>query len=90
MAFYSQSAIALLWLAWALYWAAAAFGAKQTTRHESVASRLSHLVPILLGGLCFGVRGIGGPWLERPLLDAGAGGAVLSVALVAAGLGFAA
>jgi len=35
-----------LWAAWALYWWAASFDVKRTARRESVASRLSHIVPL--------------------------------------------
>jgi protein-S-isoprenylcysteine O-methyltransferase Ste14 len=38
-----------MWLAWMLYWFAAALAAKPVRRRESLASRLSHIVPLLLG-----------------------------------------
>jgi len=38
-----------LWLAWLLYWVIAALGAKTTQRRESLGSRLSHVVPLLIG-----------------------------------------
>ncbi len=41
--------IPALWLAWLLYWAVAAIGAKATVREESFASRLSHTVPLAVG-----------------------------------------
>jgi protein-S-isoprenylcysteine O-methyltransferase Ste14 len=37
-----------LWAAWALYWWAATFDVKPTARRESMASRLSHIVPLAL------------------------------------------
>jgi protein-S-isoprenylcysteine O-methyltransferase Ste14 len=37
-----------LWAAWALYWWAASFDVKATARRESMASRLSHIVPLML------------------------------------------
>jgi protein-S-isoprenylcysteine O-methyltransferase Ste14 len=40
--------IPAIWDAWALYWVAAAFTAKPVRRKESVASRLSHYIPLLL------------------------------------------
>lgn len=40
--------IPVLWAAWALYWFIAAFSAKPVRRRESVASRLSHYIPLLL------------------------------------------
>jgi protein-S-isoprenylcysteine O-methyltransferase Ste14 len=38
-----------LWWAWAIYWFVAAAGNKVTRRHESRASRLSHVIPLLIG-----------------------------------------
>ncbi len=81
--------ISALWLAWALYWMVSAVGVKRTERHESLASRLSHVLPLVVG-----VTLIAWPhlyltgWLSRPLLPPGPlrfGGAL---ALVAAGLAF--
>ena len=37
-----------IWDAWAVYWFAAAFTAKPVRRKESVASRLSHYIPLVL------------------------------------------
>jgi protein-S-isoprenylcysteine O-methyltransferase Ste14 len=38
-----------LWIAWLLYWTAAAFAAKPVRRRETIGSRLSHGVPLFLG-----------------------------------------
>ena len=38
-----------LWIAWALYWVVSARGAKRTRRRESLASRLSHVLPLAAG-----------------------------------------
>jgi hypothetical protein len=46
---FHQHSITALWLAWLIYWCVAAIGAKATRRQESVASRLSHLLPLFLG-----------------------------------------
>jgi protein-S-isoprenylcysteine O-methyltransferase Ste14 len=40
--------IPAIWAAWAFYWFIAAFTAKPSRRKESVASRLSHYVPLVL------------------------------------------
>lgn len=40
--------IPALWAAWAIYWFGAAFTAKPVRRTESIASRLSHYIPLLL------------------------------------------
>jgi protein-S-isoprenylcysteine O-methyltransferase Ste14 len=83
----SRWLIPALWIIWLLYWGAAAIGVKQTQQQESVRSRLSHLVPLILGGIAFAVRGVLGPWLEQRLLHMPFW-FWLSIALVAAGLGF--
>lgn len=38
-----------LWLVWWLYWVISAFGAKTTRQRESLASRFSHVLPLLVG-----------------------------------------
>jgi protein-S-isoprenylcysteine O-methyltransferase Ste14 len=43
--------IALLWLAWAVYWILSATHSKATRRRESLGSRLAHIVPLTLGGV---------------------------------------
>jgi len=43
-----NSLIPLIWVAWALYWFIAAFTGKPVRRRESIASRLSHYIPLLL------------------------------------------
>jgi protein-S-isoprenylcysteine O-methyltransferase Ste14 len=79
--------IPILWGLWLLYWAVAATGAKPTQRSESIGSRLSHVLPIIVGGVLMGVPHLLGGVLEarlvpptRPWLWSGA-------ALVAFGLG---
>ena len=52
--------IAVLWLAWALYWMASALNNKATVRRESLASRLMYVLPLIVGGVLIGWRN--GPW----------------------------
>lgn len=40
--------IPALWTAWLLYWWIAAYGAKANRRKESVPSRLTHVIPLLI------------------------------------------
>jgi len=47
-----------LWAAWALYWWAASFDVKRTARRESVASRLSHIVPLALAVALLALRAV--------------------------------
>ena len=46
---FHQNIFAILWVAWFLCWYIAAFGTKRTVRHESLASRLGHVVPLMIG-----------------------------------------
>ncbi len=55
------------WLAWALYWAIAALRTKKTRRREPFGARLSHVLPLVAGGVLIGGRDL--PWgaLATPL-----------------------
>jgi protein-S-isoprenylcysteine O-methyltransferase Ste14 len=58
-----------VWLAWLLYWWQASAGTKKNQRAESLVSRLSHIVPLLLGAVLIATRQ--GPlpgWLSIRLL----------------------
>ena len=57
-----------LWLAWLLYWVIAALGAKTTQRRESLGSRLSHVVPLLIGVALIVWPRVPWDWLSLPLL----------------------
>jgi protein-S-isoprenylcysteine O-methyltransferase Ste14 len=57
-----------LWLAWLLYWVIAALGAKTTRRPESLGSRLSHVVPLLVGVALIVWPRVPWEWLSLPLL----------------------
>ena len=41
--------IPIMWSAWALYWIISARNAKRTVRRESLASRVSHVLPLVIG-----------------------------------------
>jgi protein-S-isoprenylcysteine O-methyltransferase Ste14 len=43
--------IPLMWLAWCLYWVISARNVKRTVRRESIASRISHVLPLIVGVL---------------------------------------
>ena len=80
--------VLVLWAAWLLYWAFSAANAKTTQRRESLASRLSYFLPLLLGAwLTFAPRLRWG-WLTMPLLPEAPARYLLALALVALGLGF--
>ncbi len=76
-----------LWLAWLLYWLISAATAKPTRRRESLASRLSHVLPLLLGVYLIIWPQFGIAWLSRPLLPDLPARFWLALALVAGGLG---
>ena len=86
-------AIAVLWLAWVLYWLWSAARTKTTQRRESLASRLSHVLPLLLGvwliflPSLFVRRRL--PWLSGPSLPYSDARFLIALLLVAAGLAYA-
>jgi protein-S-isoprenylcysteine O-methyltransferase Ste14 len=81
--------IGLLWLAWAVYWMLSSIRIKAAVRRESTASRLAHVIPLLVGAALIGWREL--PWgalnlrlWPHSLLAYGIG-----LALLVAGLAFA-
>ncbi|MGL4967318.1 MAG: methyltransferase family protein [Inquilinus sp.] len=78
-----------LWGAWIVYWSVAAVGAKPVRRHESVASRLSHILPLVLAVWLLIRPGIAGPALAAPIVPYQPSFYFIAPVLVAAGLGFA-
>ena len=87
-AFYQYS-ITGLWVAWLLYWIAAAPGAKPIRRREELAARLSHLVPLALGLALLLPRHVAVAWLTMRILPSSAAGFWIGFVLVALGLAFA-
>ena len=82
-----QFAVPLLWLAWWAYWQGAARGVKRVRRRESVASRLGHILPLVIGGLLIALPTLPG-WLGRRCLPHGWILYGTGVGVVAVGLGF--
>ncbi len=82
--------IPALWILWLGYWVVAARVSGKTRRRESLASRLTHYGPLILGGLLLGVPGILGPELERQFHGPAQIWLWIASALVAIGLGFSA
>jgi protein-S-isoprenylcysteine O-methyltransferase Ste14 len=58
------------WTIWAVWWLAMAFFSKSTKRRESVAQRIEHLVPAMLGFTLVFREGLGGSWLALPIWPA--------------------
>jgi protein-S-isoprenylcysteine O-methyltransferase Ste14 len=77
-----------MWLAWVLYWVVSAATAKATQRRESPGSRLSHVLPLLLGVYLIVWPQVQVPWLSDPLLPDVTARYWLAVVLAALGLGF--
>ncbi len=77
-----------LWLAWVLYWVISAFGAKTTQRRESLGSRLSHIVPLLIGVALIVWPRVPWDWLSLRLLPPGPLNYALGFVLLALGLAF--
>jgi protein-S-isoprenylcysteine O-methyltransferase Ste14 len=81
--------IAFLWLAWALYWAICALRNKATRRSESIGSRLSYLLPLIVGGVLIAWRDLPLPGLNLRLWPRPLTVYWIGVAILAAGLVFA-
>jgi protein-S-isoprenylcysteine O-methyltransferase Ste14 len=79
---------AAMWLAWLLYWAVAAAGAKTTLRREAPLSRLGYVIPLCLAGLLF--TRTQWPWafLGERFLPGGAAPFWIGALLTAGGLLF--
>jgi len=78
-----------LWGAWIVYWYVAAVGTKPVRRRESVASRVSHILPLVLAVALLLRPGMAGPGLAAPIVSYQPSFPVIGAVLTAAGLGFA-
>ena len=81
--------ITLLWLAWATYWLVSSVRIKAAVRRESTASRLAHIIPLLVGGVLIGWPDM--PWdtLNLRLWPHSLTAYWIGVTLLIAGLAFA-
>jgi len=52
--------IGLLWFTWAVYWMVSSVRIKAAVRRESTASRLAHVIPLIVGGVLIGWHNL--PW----------------------------
>jgi protein-S-isoprenylcysteine O-methyltransferase Ste14 len=57
-----------LWIAFCLYWFAAAFRAKPVKRKETILSRLSHIAPLGMGIWLLVSHGFPGTWLNQRIV----------------------
>jgi protein-S-isoprenylcysteine O-methyltransferase Ste14 len=81
--------ITLLWVIWALFWLISARGLKAVQRSESVGSRLTYLLPAIIGGVLLAWRAIPVSLLAERLWPRSLLAYWIGVALLAAGIAFA-
>jgi len=81
--------IPLMWLAWLIYWRVSARHVKRTQRRESIASRVSHLLPLLLGVLLVALPHVPSPLFATRILPRTLANYWIGVAITFLGLAFA-
>ena len=80
--------IPALWIVWMLYWWIAARGAKPTRRSESVLSRASYIVPLMVAIWLLAARRVPIAFLNEPVLPRALALFVAGALLTAIGLAF--
>ena len=80
--------IGALWIAWTVYWFAAARDTKADDRRESAVSRASHIVPLVLAAALLWARELPGGFLGARLLPDTPATFHVGLAVLACGLGF--
>ena len=83
-----ENAIGGLWVAWIVYWWISSRDVKATIRHESVASRLAHVVPLSMAAWMIAAPKIQNGWLTARFVPASTWIYFVGVLIVAAGMGF--
>lgn len=78
-----------LWIAFCVVWVIWALKTKPVEQRESVSSRLTYTVFIVLGFYVFFYGDAGRPWLRLQLFPANRAVEILGVVITAAGIGFA-
>jgi len=78
----------VMWLAWVGYWWAASRNVKATSRHESLPSRLSHIVPLTIAAILLALPRSPVPVLGEHFLPRGTWTFWTGAALTLAGLLF--
>jgi protein-S-isoprenylcysteine O-methyltransferase Ste14 len=81
--------IPAMWLAWALFWALCARDAKRTVRRESLGSRATNIVPLVIGVLLVALPHIPSAPFATRFLPATLATYGIGVAIVFLGLSFA-
>ena len=80
--------IPALWLLWLAYWFIAGRNVKATQRHESLASRAAHIVPLIVGAILLWSRRLPGGLLSAQIVPPSLTLYLVGVGVVAAGLAF--
>jgi len=80
--------IPLLWLLWLAYWFIAGRNVKATQRHESLASRASHIVPLIIGVILLWSEKLRAGFLSNKIFPPSEELYLAGVCLVALGLAF--
>lgn len=81
-------AITALWVAFGIVWFIASIGAKVTRRRETIRSRVSHMVPLMLAVILLSSRRLAGRYLTIPVLPHNQATFWLGFMLVLAGIAF--
>jgi protein-S-isoprenylcysteine O-methyltransferase Ste14 len=77
-----------MWLSWAAYWWISSRNVKAAVRHESLASRFSHIGPLILAGILLSMPKVPIRFLGERFLPLTTWPFVLATGLTAAGLLF--
>jgi len=84
-----RNLIPCLWIAWAAYWFIVAYNVKTTVRHETFASRLAHIGPLMIAAWLLSTKRLPLPWFYERFIPDTPLGFWIGTLLVAAGLAFA-
>ena len=87
--FLTSNLIFGMWLTWGLYWAVSARDVKRSVRREALASRATHLVPLIAGALLVALPHVPSALFATRILPATIATYWIGVATVFVGLAFA-
>src|SRR5262245_17107605 len=80
--------IPALWIAWLVYWGVASLGTHAVRRRQTASSRLSHMVPMIVGVALLVSPRLAPVWLSGRVLPRAPLTGWVGLALVAAGIVF--
>lgn len=88
MSIVGANTIGAVWVAWVIYWSIAARDAKRDMRQESPASRLGHIVPLVIAGALLWLPTLPGGFLCGRFAPATPATFYAGLAVLVLGLGF--